>query len=284
VAFLELGATELEEGFISRAESSFLSSISNALKFLENPSGLRGIGWKIITDATFYLSQVSSFHSEEAVLASLRQVRALLPTEIPRLKDILPLPTLESPINGADALKISIMSAEYRLSLSATSSDASAWYDLGMGLHTMSVQERTTPPAEAFLSLVVSCLTSAVKHEPGNPSFWSALGTAYFATNPRAAQHCFVKALEIDSKDATVWCNLGMLYYFHEDVELAMEALRKAQVLDPDCAMAWVGQGLIASAGGNEKSARALFEHAVSLDHPLVRALKILLISPELTM
>ena len=56
-----------------------------------------------------------------------------------------------------------------------------------------------------------------------------------------------------------------MFYLQHEDVELANEAFYKAQTLDPDYALAWVGQGLVANANQHHKDAAALFEHATGL-------------------
>lgn len=56
-----------------------------------------------------------------------------------------------------------------------------------------------------------------------------------------------------------------MFYLHHEDVELANEAFYKAQILDPDYALAWVGQGLVATANRHDKDAGALFEHASGL-------------------
>ena len=56
-----------------------------------------------------------------------------------------------------------------------------------------------------------------------------------------------------------------MFYLQHEDVELANQAFYKAQTLDPDYALAWVGQGLVATANQHHRDASALFEHATSL-------------------
>ncbi len=66
------------------------------------------------------------------------------------------------------------------------------------------------------------------------------------------------------------WSNVGLFYLYHQDVELANEAFSKAQVLNPDYALSWVGQGLVAAANGHEQEARALFEHAVNLPLPVV--------------
>jgi superkiller protein 3 len=66
------------------------------------------------------------------------------------------------------------------------------------------------------------------------------------------------------------WANLGLLYLYHDDLELANEALRRAQVLDPDYTLAWVGQALVATANGHDTDARTLLEHAVSLTADVV--------------
>lgn len=67
------------------------------------------------------------------------------------------------------------------------------------------------------------------------------------------------------AKNVVAWTNIGLLYFHHGDLELANEALHKAQTLDPDYALVWVGQGLVAIAQGQELEAKALFEHAVGL-------------------
>lgn len=66
------------------------------------------------------------------------------------------------------------------------------------------------------------------------------------------------------------WANLGLLYLQHEDLELANEALYRAQITDPDSAIAWIGQALVASENGHEEDARTLFEHATTLASILV--------------
>ncbi|KAF6760007.1 superkiller protein 3 SKI3 [Ephemerocybe angulata] len=267
--YLDLGVSELEGGFISRAESSFLSSLRYALKFLSIQAGLRSLGWKIITDATFHLSTVSTFQDEQAVLSTLAELRSHLPSDNARLKDIISPPALESPIDGLDALKISILCADYRLSLSQSNNDTSAWYDMGMGLHAWSIRGNES---DQLSTLITKCLSEAVQRESTSAAYWSALGTSYFSKNPRAAQHCFIKALEIDNKDAAIWCDLGLLYYFHDDIPLAQETFQRAQVLDPDCTLAWMGQALIASGSGEEKHAMALLAHTVGLDRPIPEA------------
>jgi superkiller protein 3 len=67
-----------------------------------------------------------------------------------------------------------------------------------------------------------------------------------------------------------VWTSFGFLCVYHNDLELASEAFLKAQTLDPDHTMAWVGQALIATRKGHHADSRMLFEHAVSLSADVV--------------
>lgn len=71
-------------------------------------------------------------------------------------------------------------------------------------------------------------------------------------------------------KNVITWTNLGLLYLYHNDLQLANEALYKAQTLDPDYAVAWAGQGLVAIGNGHDSDAKAMFEHAVGLTADVV--------------
>lgn len=66
-------------------------------------------------------------------------------------------------------------------------------------------------------------------------------------------------------KNALTWTNLGLLYLHQKDLELANQALFRAQTLDPECTIAWVGQALVATANGHHSDSTTLFEHAVTL-------------------
>jgi superkiller protein 3 len=71
-------------------------------------------------------------------------------------------------------------------------------------------------------------------------------------------------------QNVDVWTSFGFLCFYHDDLELASEAFLKAQTLDPDHTMAWVGQALIATRNGHHTDSRMLFEHAVSLSADVV--------------
>ena len=79
------------------------------------------------------------------------------------------------------------------------------------------------------------------------------------------------------------WANLGLLYLFHSDLELANEALLRAQILDPDYTLAWVGQAMVAAANGHNADARGLLEHAVGLSADVVSQVNLASPHSELT-
>lgn len=66
-------------------------------------------------------------------------------------------------------------------------------------------------------------------------------------------------------QDPITWTNLGYLYLRLDDRELANQCFLKAQVIDPDYAKAWLGQGLLAERNGDREHARGIFAHSVTL-------------------
>ena len=62
-----------------------------------------------------------------------------------------------------------------------------------------------------------------------------------------------------------MWGNLGYLYLRLDDTDLANQCFLKAQIIDPDYAQAWLGQGFLAERNGDKEHARALFAHSVTL-------------------
>lgn len=64
--------------------------------------------------------------------------------------------------------------------------------------------------------------------------------------NLALAQHCFIKALEIDRKLAVAWTNLGILYLSQGQTKMANVAFKQAQQSEPTYANAWTGQAQVA--------------------------------------
>ncbi|KAK0440394.1 TPR-like protein [Desarmillaria tabescens] len=265
-SYLDLGRSELSGGYVARAERSFLDALHVALA--ASSSGFGGVVWKIAADALFALS---TFVDESVARRALGAVFPFLSTHSSdRLAgfDInIQLPDDSAPLTGAVMLQNAIVAYDLRLSVASSDPQAigSAWFDLGIALGSYASQLTDEEKSKEVEKKRIEFLGSALRQCPLNEEYWTALGNAYFLTQAKSAQHAYIRALEIDSKNTATWTNLGLLYLYHDDVELANEALYRAQTLDPDYTLAWVGQALVATANGHESDARALLEHAVGL-------------------
>ncbi|KAG6878535.1 hypothetical protein C0993_004433 [Termitomyces sp. T159_Od127] len=266
-AYLDQGRLEVSEGFQVRAEQSFSTCISVGLKAIEASAGFRGVVWKTIGDAIFALSARSTYTEEETVRNVLKDVVAILPLENDCLSGVF-VPTVLSediPLTGLKVLEVALAAYSYRTSLGqseSASTTGSAWFDLGIALHAWVIKSSGPPTAQGK---IISFLSQALREDPGNSLYWMGMGDAYFLSNAKSAQHAYIKAIELDSKNVTAWTSLGLLYLHHNDIDLANEALYRAQTLDPDYAVAWIGQAIVATRNGHNVEAAAMFEHAIGL-------------------
>lgn len=146
---------------------------------------------------------------------------------------------------------------------------AVAWYNLGWAEHRAhACRHRGKPQAIKQLNHLkasVQCFKRAIELESGNAEFWNSLGIVTSQLNPRVAQHSFVRSLYLNDKNARTWTNLGFFYLTEGDIQLANDALTRAQSVDPDHAQAWLGQGLLAAQLGETGEARSLFTHAFEI-------------------
>lgn len=268
--YLDLGRSEIISGFAARSEASFLSSIRTALQTMEHNVGFRRLAWKIAADALFELGRFSSYKLEE-------EVRSILGSLIPPLSSQSSERTTgllsfsesvnQSPLKGSIVLEAAVAAYDYRLSFGSLneSAHASAWADFAISLHVWTQQCLDADKKARGEAEAIRCITEALRADAGVDTYWNALGNMSFISHPKTAQHAYIKALEIDNKNVVTWTSLGFLYLHYEDHELANEAFFRAQTLDPDFTLAWVGQGLVATLNGHDSDARNLFEHAVSL-------------------
>ena len=148
---------------------------------------------------------------------------------------------------------------------------AVAWYNLGWTEHRahMCDLDEFRPVSKKkslkYLKASVRCFKRAIELEAGNAEFWNSLGIVTTELNPKVAQHSFIRSLFLNDRNARVWTNLGTLYLFQNDYQLANDALTRAQSTDPDYAHAWLGQGLLASDLGENGEAQKLFAHAFEI-------------------
>ena len=84
------------------------------------------------------------------------------------------------------------------------------------------------------------------------------------------AQHCFIKAIELDRKTTAIcWSNLGVLYLINGQTTLANKAFGRSQQTDTTFINAWIGQAMIAEQIGQGEEAMDLFRHSTQLAyHP----------------
>ncbi len=271
-AHLDLGRSQVSDGFQIRAEQSFIDAIEIALDMIQRVPGFRTMAWKAIGDAAFQLAGFSTFVNESGVREALQAVNFIPPQDTAaQIASIVPPPSLDDaePLSGQQAAVVSIHAYLCQVSLSQASTSG-ALYDLAVALQAWTTKVLPTVDTTAAKEKSIELLKKALQLDVGNAMYWGALGNAYFLSHPKAAQHSYIRAIEIDSKSAGAWVNLGLLYAYHGDVDLANEALYRAQVLDPDNTLAWVGQYLIATANGDKADATLLLEHAVGLPTPVV--------------
>ncbi|KAJ3567050.1 hypothetical protein NP233_g6613 [Leucocoprinus birnbaumii] len=266
---LSLGKTEYREGYHSRAELSFLECIEVSLSIIEHHSGFGGLAWKAISDAALQLSRRPMLQNQEHADKISGILKSLLSTEHNAVLNLPVIIQSEDASGSIPFLGISIRACQLRISLNASSSVArgSAWYDLAVGLRFWQNQSITTEPG--VQTKIVEAITNALREEPSNDLYWNAYGNAHFSSHPKIAQHAYIKALELDSKNVITWTNMGFLYYYHTDLELANEAFFRAQVTDPDYSLAWLGQALVATANNHEFDAQTLLTHASTLSSSL---------------
>ncbi|KAG1844187.1 hypothetical protein DFJ58DRAFT_731304 [Suillus subalutaceus] len=266
---LDLARHERLTGFVARAEQSFISCVDVMLVAIRESPGYRGVAWKIAADALFELSVISVFADENNVRAAVTMVSELIQDQSSaRLAGLFKFTALspDNPVTGLNALEAAVAAYDYRITVGSSDEAAlpSSLYDLAVALHEWILKQpsgTTRQVSEAANSFLIQ----ALQKEPGNVRFWVALGDLHFAQKPKLSQHAYIKAIEVDNKNVVAWTKIGLLYLYHNDIDLATQAFTKAQTLDPDHTLAWIGQALIATANGHEADARTLLEHAVSM-------------------
>lgn len=201
---LDLARQEWLEGFFVRAEQTFATVVTTGLEAIRSGSGYGGVAWKAIGDALFGLSKLPTFVDVKVVRDVLTQTTAvtklLVSTRIANVFSLRSMPT-DNSLTGSHALEVAIVVYDYRVSVGAIDDVAmgSTLFDLGMALYLWSREERTTG-REPASDVAATLIKDALRKEPTNPAYWTALAGMYFLDKPKASQHAYIKALELDSK------------------------------------------------------------------------------------
>ncbi|KAJ4468236.1 TPR-like protein [Lentinula aciculospora] len=266
--YLDLGRAQLSDGFAARAESSFVEAIRRSLRAIIDSTGFRAVIWKTVADALYSLSTRDTFCDDVAIESVLVDVKSLLGSPSSRIADIIAYQSRDhSYQHTIETLEVAIATYDHRIDLGSSEKVAlgSAWFDFSVALRCLAQRLPDGDRKTKVKGQASEAVIEAIRASPTNDTYWVALGDLHFVDKPKVAQHAYIKALEIDSKNAGTWTNLGLLFYHHNDFELANETFYRAQSADPDCTLAWFGQALVAITSGHTSGATSILEHAVTL-------------------
>ncbi|XP_067838960.1 superkiller complex protein 3 isoform X2 [Heptranchias perlo] len=158
----------------------------------------------------------------------------------------------------------------YGRALTLMSASANLWCDLGVNYYRQAQHLATTGEENVVSELQeksLQCLKKSVMLDSKNHLYWNALGVVASCKgieNYALAQHAFIKSVQVEQNNVVAWTNLGATYLKNESIELAHEAFKVAQSLEPSYVMCWIGQALIAEAVGSYET-MDLFRHTTEL-------------------
>ncbi|XP_065060206.1 superkiller complex protein 3-like isoform X2 [Rhopilema esculentum] len=248
----------IAENFDGRAVDHAAEALLAAARAIELRPDLRCL-WKIMGDASFALRVVAEEKLSLQVPPSVSQIIGIKEEETGSKKKFI----------------LDLSRRCYGVVVKLEESSAAAWHDLSLssfhyGMLLDGELGKTT------MQQSVKFIKKAISLEPGNAKMWNTLGvisgssgpsltccgySVYDIANPELSQHAFIKALQLDSQNAEIWCNLGTLYLKYDKIKEAHEAFKRAQDADPEYTPAWIGQASIAEIIG-DADAMDLFRHS----------------------
>lgn len=204
---LELGQAELDAGYFSRAEASFLNAIERSLDIIQGTSGFRAVAWKTIADALSLLSSREPYVDEPRMRTKFTDILRLLLTENKGVvvADLLPLPEVPSEataIQGLAVLQLAIAAYSHRISVGSSEhlANGQAMVDLGLALQRLAIETDSSETSKSAESRAAHYITEGIRKSAGHSAYWIALGNVRFSSKATIAQHAYIRALEIDSK------------------------------------------------------------------------------------
>uniref|UniRef100_A0A4W3JP45 SKI3 subunit of superkiller complex n=1 Tax=Callorhinchus milii TaxID=7868 RepID=A0A4W3JP45_CALMI len=148
----------------------------------------------------------------------------------------------------------------YGRALHLMSTSANLWCDLGINYYRQAQHLSASGKeneVEEILEKSLQCLKKCVMLDSRNHLYWNALGVVASCKGIL----CYVNLLY---QNVVGWTNLGVTYLKNESIELAHEAFKVAQSLEPSYVMCWIGQALIAETVGSYET-MDLFRHTTEL-------------------
>ncbi|XP_053276715.1 SKI3 subunit of superkiller complex protein [Pleuronectes platessa] len=228
-------------------------AIKNLFRAVELRPGLSCL-WKLLGDACTAVSSVSTNRAQVLVPALLAGLDPNSGSHV---------------LNQAQTLKVGERCYAHALKL--TSEAPSLWYDLGLNYYHQAKlpisSEGDQNSQSQVLEKAQQCFKKAIMMDCENHSYWNGLGVISMnkgLENLVLAQHCFIKSIQVEPNNVVAWTNLGTLYLKKDNIELAHEAFKIAQSLEPLYVNCWIGQALIAERVGSYDT-MDLFRHTTEL-------------------
>ncbi|KAL1602785.1 Superkiller protein 3 [Paraconiothyrium brasiliense] len=276
---VEKGWRCIETGFFGEAVDSAIRAVDVALTITEYKPDAFNL-WKAVGDAltifTWVQEKLGQYPGSQ--VAKLLNSQSDIKLDFDAHKNIdgigkndLPVLTSENSSTLTDILRASILAHKRAIASCAHDihAQAVAWYNLGWTeyrAHVCLEQEMTQDTnLTTYLRAAMRCFKRAIELEAGNSEFWNSLGVITTTLNAKVAQHALVRSLHLNERSVRAWTNLGTLYLLQNDTELAHQAFSRAQSTDPDYALAWVGEGIVALLFGDTAEALSHFTHAFEL-------------------
>ncbi|XP_062272697.1 superkiller complex protein 3 isoform X2 [Scomber scombrus] len=250
---LSLAKSLMEDSRDGGAIDLIQQAIQNLFKAAELRPDLSCL-WKLLGDACTAASTVSPNRAQVQVPAPLAGVDPLTQSHM---------------MNQAQTVKVGERC--YARALKLMPEVPSLWYDLGLNYYHQASLCCPTEVDQNSPSLLLEkaqqCLKKAIMMDSGNHYYWNSLGVISMSKgleNFALAQHCFIKSIQVESSNVVAWTNLGTLYLKKDNIELAHEAFKIAQSLEPLYVNCWIGQALIAERVGSYDT-MDLFRHTTEL-------------------
>ncbi|KAL7839781.1 hypothetical protein SRHO_G00264390 [Serrasalmus rhombeus] len=249
---LALAKTAMEDYLDGKAVDLIQEAIKYLFRAVQKRSDLSCL-WKLLGNACTSCSTVSPNRASALVPGALCGAE---PADQNHMLDQKQLLTLGERCYGR-ALKL-------------MAEAPSIWCDLGLNYYHQSrllLSQSTEQDIQPLLEKALQCVKKAVMLDSGNHTYWNALGVVAMAKgieNFALAQHSFIKSVKVESNNVVAWTNLGTLYLKKGNIELAHEAFKIAQSLEPLYVNCWIGQALIAETVGSYDT-MDLFRHTTEL-------------------
>ncbi|XP_068693840.1 tetratricopeptide repeat protein 37-like isoform X1 [Montipora foliosa] len=246
--YLNQARTAIEQNFNGKAVDCVLEAVGVLARAVQHRPGLSCL-WKLLGDCCTIIHPLANESLRGKIPDNLRKYVPGEPLEFQHKKEFLAL--------GSSA---------YGRALKLQPECGTLWGDLGFN----SFQQAKILDGEDKKKMARRSLQAVKKGlslQPSSHKLWNSLGVVAASEeikNPELSQHCFIMSIKTEPNNVIAWTNLGVLYMKHGKIELAHEAFKNSQALDPSYAAAWIGQATIAEIIGSDE-AMDLFRHTTEL-------------------